>query len=720
MDPNGDGGSAPDFLSYLEQLESGGRNIPNTTQGTSSGQAQGYDQITTGTWREFAPAGGVDLNKYPNALSAPIDVQRQVAKNIPLERWDPKTLAGLKAAGFSIQPNRTLGENIAANSSANLGILTGSPQQDFLGGGANPIVARAAANAAAGINPKPPAPLDLSAQPQTDFLGTVAPSTAAPPEPASGAIPIPVHPVTGGGTPTPSNVVDPTEPVAQQLATAGRNALGYFGPQVSGIPGAVAQDYSNATARNVLGNTQLNNGDVLPSFPSRDPSTWGAGGVLNALGGMAGQIASPLTGAVRQLIEQPVTEATGSPAIGERAGVVANSLATPVAGRLLAGAPSALSNAAIGALPAEDAQLASLATQKYGIPLTAPQLSTSPGLKIASSALNRLPLSGAGGDIAEQQTAFNRAVAGTLGESADRITPDVMNRARARIGSYYDSVAANTDIKIDQPFLQGLHDTLDQAQQVLPKAEVEPLIKQAQAIISKIDPQTKTISGATYQALTNTGSPLDRLLGSTDPNVSHYANGLKTALDSALERSAPPEAQDLLRTADKQWASMRTIQPIVAKSPTGDVSPALLAGRVNAATGNGMAFGYGGDLGELARIGQRFLKEPGSSNTAERGSALMAAAKIGALPGAILATHPSFLGAVSPAQMVGGALSIPSTLLAGRVAGGALRSPWLANALINRSLNPASAPAISPSLGLLGGGAALLNKPVNALGAPNQ
>ena len=32
-----------------------------------------------------------------------------------------------------------------------------------------------------------------------------------------------------------------------------------------------------------------------------------------------------------------------------------------------------------------------------------------------------------------------------------------------------------------------------------------------------------------------------------------------------------------------------------------------------------MARGVGGDLGELARIGQRFLKEPASSGTAERG-----------------------------------------------------------------------------------------------------
>jgi hypothetical protein len=143
---------------------------------------------------------------------------------------------------------------------------------------------------------------------------------------------------------------------------------------------------------------------------------------------------------------------------------------------------------------------------------------------------------------------------------------------------------------------------------------------------------------------------------------------------------------------------MRTIQPIVAKSPTGDVSPAQLAARVNE-TGNGMAFGYGGDLGELARIGQKFLKEPGSSNTAERLSTM--AGTIGGVPNALLAAmHGDLMGAA------GVALGVPAASLAvGRGIGGALRSQWLANALINRSL-PGAASATTPAwlaAGALGG-----------------
>ena len=76
-----------DFLSTLQAFESGsaqhpergGSNIANTRQGTSSGQAQGYNQITTGTWKEF---GG--LAYAPTPLQATQDQQNAIAEKKPL------------------------------------------------------------------------------------------------------------------------------------------------------------------------------------------------------------------------------------------------------------------------------------------------------------------------------------------------------------------------------------------------------------------------------------------------------------------------------------------------------------------------------------------------------------------------------------------------------------------------------------------------------------
>jgi hypothetical protein len=96
------------LLGALLRNESGGRNIPNVHQGTSSGQAQGYFQITTGTWNEF---GG---NKYaPTPLQASYAQQAEIASKIPLRRWDKSTLAAMSGTGRPIDPNRTLGENLS-------------------------------------------------------------------------------------------------------------------------------------------------------------------------------------------------------------------------------------------------------------------------------------------------------------------------------------------------------------------------------------------------------------------------------------------------------------------------------------------------------------------------------------------------------------------------------------------------------------------------------
>lgn len=96
------------LLGALLRNESGGRNIANTHEGTSSGQAQGYFQITTGTWNDF---GG---RKYAaNPMGASYEQQAEIASKIPLKRWDKSTLAAMQATGRRIDPNATLGQNLA-------------------------------------------------------------------------------------------------------------------------------------------------------------------------------------------------------------------------------------------------------------------------------------------------------------------------------------------------------------------------------------------------------------------------------------------------------------------------------------------------------------------------------------------------------------------------------------------------------------------------------
>jgi Transglycosylase-like domain len=119
----------------IAQAESSNRNVGGPT--TSSGQAQGYYQITTGTWQDFAPRAGVSLAQYPTALDAPADVQTQVASVIPLSRWAPSTQQAVFAQYGAVDPTQTLGVINAQNGGGTLattGVNTGGASTTPSGG----------------------------------------------------------------------------------------------------------------------------------------------------------------------------------------------------------------------------------------------------------------------------------------------------------------------------------------------------------------------------------------------------------------------------------------------------------------------------------------------------------------------------------------------------------------------------------------------------------
>jgi len=178
-------------LDIVINAESGNRNVNNTTQGTSSGQAQGFAQITTGTWSDFAPKAGVDLKMYPTPDSAPRDVQIAVANTIPLNRWAPSTVNAVLAKYPGIDTSQTLG----AIQSAALGGASGG---SGTAAGGNLASGAAGAPAApqgslAGFKPGSPAEASMKAAAKT--LGTdaqpQAPDMPSPP-------PIPPAQAQGG------------------------------------------------------------------------------------------------------------------------------------------------------------------------------------------------------------------------------------------------------------------------------------------------------------------------------------------------------------------------------------------------------------------------------------------------------------------------------------------------------------------------------------------
>lgn len=407
-------------------------------------------------------------------------------------------------------------------------------------------------------------------------------------------------------------------------------------PEAFGLAGPLAQRAVAGAATNAL----INGADTAVRTGGDLKSTAISAGVGGAIGG-------------------------GLPLVGRGVGIIGD--------KLFGGADSATNALAAKA-------------ESMGIPIRFSQTSDSPFIQKMSQMAGKLPGSGMAALHDEQQTAFSRAVSNTFGENADRITPDVMSAAKTRLGNDFEDVAKNSTIKFDSQLNGDLSNILHEAGSTLADSELSILHKQVGNVLDRVTGSGE-IEGKTYQALTRKGAPLDRAMNSADPNVKHYAGQVKEALDDALQRSAPADKVEKLKNARGQYKAMKTIEDLVEKSPTGDISPALLMGAVRGSYGN-MAYGGGGQLADLARIGQRFMRQPPDSGTPLGSAALNLL--LGAGGGGATAAFGGDrdLSSILKGAAIG-AITLPATAGVGRATTMLLNRPQALNALLQRTTTSA-------------------------------
>ena len=248
--------------------------------------------------------------------------------------------------------------------------------------------------------------------------------------------------------------------------------------------------------------------------------------------------------------------------------------------------------------------------KNLGIRLTPAQLSESELVKRAAAQLGKLPLAGGSSVLERQQTAGNTALARMLGQNADSVTPDVMASAADDIGKKFDSVFSD-GMRYDTQFLRELG-ALRQEAAALDSPAQNALLKLVERVRNQS--QNGTMSGRTLQSL----DQMARKWASGGGDRQHVAQAFRESLHEAFGRQAPKGVKQTWDTARKQWATLKTLEPIVARNPEGGVPLAQLQGAINA-TKSGRtvrARGRDGELGALATIGQR-TKAPSSSGTAE-------------------------------------------------------------------------------------------------------
>lgn len=325
------------------------------------------------------------------------------------------------------------------------------------------------------------------------------------------------------------------------------------------------------------------------------------------------------------------------------------------------GVASGLGRAAAGGKAKIDPVVRDLAAkaESYGIPVSLAQLSNSRFVRGLKSVVDKLPLSGTAKLNANQQRGFNRAVARTFGEDADQITADVASAAKRRLGKTFDALSARSNVKFDSGLLDDLTNIADDAAKTGTSDNARIVGNVVDDILGKSE--GGVINGKAYRQL---DTSLGRLMkGTTDGDRRHYIGQVRNALRDAMERSANPGDAKAWKAARAQYRNLKTVEDLIEKAVDGNLSPALLLNMVRTANKD-FAYGGGGDLADLARIGQRFLKDPiPNSGTPER---LMT---MGAIGGA---------GMIEPTAL--------ATMLAtGRGLGGLLNSPASGRYMLNGS-----------------------------------
>jgi hypothetical protein len=293
-----------------------------------------------------------------------------------------------------------------------------------------------------------------------------------------------------------------------------------------------------------------------------------------------------------------------------------------------------------------------------GVELTAGQQTGNKGLQYTESELG----GGRVGDMTEQQSQqFTSAALRRAGITADRASPEVMDRAFSTIGSEFDDLARRSQMPLDRALGQELSDAITDYRDLVPEPMRAPVVENSIAALINAAKGGTLVPGAAYAALR---SRIDRLARSSakDPQLSDALYGIRNSMDNAVERylaQADPQALDAWRQARGDYRNMlvleRAAQGGGENAALGLISPAQLRMAVTNIYGKRNHVRGRNELSPLAQAGQATMTPLPQSGTAPR---VAVQAVKGALP---------FAGAA-----LGGGGTLGLGALAGAAAGAAV------------------------------------------------
>jgi len=368
-----------------------------------------------------------------------------------------------------------------------------------------------------------------------------------------------------------------------------------------------------------------------------------------------------------------------------------------VVGGAIPGATAVAGHAgrALGRAMRPSTELAQIAqkAQQYDIPTGLGDVSENRMLQGARSILRDAPLTGgmAAGAQEAKQEAFNRAVGRTFGADAPKLTTEVVDQAKQRMGAEFDRIWNQNNLQITPEFAGRLAE-LKQLSAKLPRNEGQSLAAEIDDLATRVvnlEDGSQVIPGQ----VANKFQQYLRRRAESSAGLRNELGDMRGAIIDAFNKSVSPEDAAALTMNRAQYRAFKTVEPLlrgaelgVAGRMPGDVPASMLPGAV----ARSYSRTAGEPLADLAQVGSRFLVDRTPQTGGSARAALQNTAIGGALAGGLYLTPMTF-AAIPTAIGLQSALNSPALARAAMGQGGPV-SPALLNAL---RATQAAAPVLS-------------------------
>lgn len=334
----------------------------------------------------------------------------------------------------------------------------------------------------------------------------------------------------------------------------------------------------------------------------------------------------------------------------------------------------------IPAIDGDTAMLAKRAMEEYDIPLAHHQVTNSPAMDIAQKNSQDIPWSGMTKFYDNQMKAINKGVARSFGQTGDRITPQLMDRAYRNLGGKFDKMFTGQSIHLTPDDITNIKSVMSDAKSNVGKDAQDIIQQNVNKIfenleVKKTKPTTtydpygpSTTTPSTPSGYTITGekanqirTQLQEVLRNKKDAAGEAADPyISKALDKFMDASfdsLPDGSREAYKDLKYRYKNLITATPIAGKAIRGNINPALIEGAVRRtygdkalATADSTGRSMAGELGDLAKISKTFLPKLGGSDTVQKGTMMGA---IAAPLAALATTGPAGAAMTAGAEGLG-------------------------------------------------------------------